>query len=226
MVCKECGARVPRDARRCPRCGARVSGARRRGQRRRASRLPRLSWLWLAIALAAVVLIGAAVGIALNARRGGGETPEYAQVLDRYFTALEKRDAEAYAATRPQAYIDYLTREDGGTYLNYTIYVNDLAETIDERMNGYAAVCGSGIRISFRVDQALDVGPYLPRIAQTLTGWYGFPEDCVEQVLLINGSYTVRGNTDARQYEITDTLLLKIDGTWYFSPDIGTSWRE
>ena len=215
MVCKGCGAYLPKGARRCSICGRPVSGSNRR--RRRGPGV----WTIVAIATLAVLLVALAGWYVSRARA----KPEYAQVLDRYFTALEKRDAEAYAQTRPDAYIAYLTREDGGAFLNYTVYVNDLAKAIDERMNGYAAACGSNIRIAYRIDQALDIAPYIPRIDTTLSRWYDFPEDSVEQALLVSGSYTVCGNSASQQYEIGETLLLKIGGDWYFSPDIGQSWR-
>ena len=51
-------------------------------------------------------------------------------------------------------------------------------------------------------------------------------DNSVDQALLVSGSYTVRGNSASEQFDIGETLLLKIDGGWYFSPDIGQSWRE
>ena len=215
MVCRECGAYLPRGAKRFPECGYRVPVRRRR------RRGPGVA---LALAVATVFVLMAAILVSTLSRSGGA--PAYASVLDRYFTALEKRDAQAYASTRPEAYVAYLTRESGGAYLNYTVYINDLAQTIDQRMNGYAAVCGSNIRISYKVDQALDISPYIPRIAATLKRWYAFPEDSVESALLVSGSYTVKGNSGSQSFPIAETLLLRIGDEWYFSPDIGQSWRE
>lgn len=216
MVCKNCGARLPKGARRCPRCGRRAAPARGR-----AGAFPRLG---LALAAGTIVILVAAICAALFSG-DGKRAPEYAQVLDRYFAALEKRDAEAYATTRPEAYIDYLTRE-GGPYLNRTVYLNSLTETIDARMNGYAAVCGSGIRIRYSIDQALDMAPLAPRISGILASWYGFPPNSVAGAVLVTGSYTVRGSSDAQRFEIGETLLLKIGESWYFAPDIGQSWRD
>lgn len=216
MTCRYCGEKLPSDAKRCPVCGMDVP--------RRAARKQSMNGLGLAIALATFAILAVAVCVAMFSNRGS--SPEYAQVLDRYFKALETRDASLYASTRPQAYVDYLLRSDGGSYPNYTVYLNDLAVTINNRVDGYETACGSNIRITYRIDQALDMDPYLSRIGQVLAGWYGFRQGSVSQALMISGSYTVRGSAATQRYEITDTLLLKIDDAWYFAPDIGQSWRN
>ena len=213
MVCRDCGAYLPRGAKRCPECGRPVP-------RRRRERGGRTALILAAVTLAALLL---AVGISLLSRKPG--VPAYAGVLERYFNALENRDAAAFASTRPEAYIAYLTRE-GGAYLNYTVYVNDMAQDIDRRMNEYTAACGRNVRISFRVDKAVDIAPYVEKISSILARWYAFPENSVSRALIVEGSYTVKGSSASQTYPIGETLLLEIGGEWYFSPDIGQSWRE
>lgn len=228
MICKKCGARIPEGARSCPRCG--LAAARRtssspnsRSGKKAASRSANRK-LIPALVVGAVTVLAVAICLAMFS--GSDEKPAYARVLDRYFAALSGRDAEGYASTRPGAYIAYLTREDGGSYLNRDLYINELTETIDARMNGYAAVCGSNLRIKYSISQALDMSPYIDRINETLTNWYDFPADSVASAVLVTGGYTVRGNSASQEFPIEETLLLEIDGEWFFSPDIGQSWRN
>ena len=231
MICKNCGARIPESVRSCPRCGrpavrrANSSGGPSAKTASRAGQKKPKSMLGLALAAGTVVVLAVVICIAVFSG-GNGEKPGYARVLDRYFAALTDRSAEGYASTRPDAYIAYLTREDGGSYLSRDLYINDLTQTIDTRMNGYAAVCGSNLRINYSIEQALDMSPYIGRISETLAGWYDFPADSVTSAVLVTGGYTVRGNSGAQQFPIDETLLLEIGGEWFFSPDIGKSWRD
>lgn len=228
MICKNCGARVPESARSCPRCGRpTVRRVHPSGEKSRKSIPAKKHSAALGLALAAGTIVVLAVAICIAIFSGGGsEKPGYARVLDRYFAALTARSAEGYASTRPEAYIDYLTREDGGAYLSRELYINELTQTIDSRMNGYAAVCGSKLSINYNIAQAFDMSPHLARINELLSGWYNFPADSVTSAVLVTGGYTVRGNSGSQQFEIAETLLLEIGGEWYFAPDIGQSWKN
>ena len=227
MICKNCGARVPESARSCPRCGRPAVRRANPSVAKSGKHIPPKKHnpkLGLALAIGTVVVLTVAICIAAFSG-GSEEKPGYARVLDRYFAALTARDAEGYASTRPDAYIAYLTREDGA-YLSRELYINELTHTIDTRMNGYAAVCGSKLGINYSVAQALDMSPHLARINEILARWYDFPADSVTSAVLVTGSYTVRGNSGSQQFEIAETLLLEIGGEWYFAPDIGQTWRN
>ena len=86
MVCKGCGAYLPKGAKRCSICGWKIPASR--GDKRRKSQG---TGLILALVTVVVLLVAVIAAVATRSR----SVPDYSRVLDRYFTSLEQRDAQA-----------------------------------------------------------------------------------------------------------------------------------
>lgn len=176
-----------------------------------------------ALGALALVLLICGVGMLF----GGEDRVVYpfTPVVDQYFTSVRTANANTYIATRPDLYTTYLTTGPGSAYKNESDYRAQTAATLQARLAEYQSQFGDIRSITYELTSVTRYNHRCAALSDVLTGWYGFPENAVSDAYIVKGVYTVKGEDGSGSYAIDDLLLIKIDESWYFSPDAGSYWR-
>ena len=177
-----------------------------------------------AMAVLALVLIIAGISL-LSGGQESRVTYPFTAVLDQYFESVRTANANKFVATRPPEYIAYLTTDAGGAYENESDYRSQIAATLKTRLEDYQAQYGDIQSITYELHEIKRYNHRCEALSQVLTGWYDFSENAVTDAYIVSGAYAVQGANGRGDYEISELLLIQIDGSWYFSPDAGSYWR-
>lgn len=179
------------------------------------------------IAMAALALVLVITGVSML--RGGGEKQRvvypFTAVVDQYFEAVRTANAGKFVGTRPSAYTAYLTTGTGSAYENESDYRSQTAATLQTRLEDYQTQYGKIKSIDYELSEVRQYNHRCEALSGVLTGWYDFPENAVSDAYIVSGTYTVQGSDGNGTYDISELLLIQIDGEWYFSPDAGSYWK-
>ncbi len=206
MFCGKCGTEVKKDALFCPNCGSRVSNT----SSAFTSVKSKNKMKKIAISVSIGVAILALIIVIISSAKGGG----YKKILDNYYKAYEKNDADLmYSSVVAQYWIDYTNEAWGDSALE------DIQDSIEENIDDWD--CGNNIKITYEIEnERRATKEQLEELEDNIYDWYASyvyerDEFSITDAYVLDIKFTVKGDEGRKSFHYSDGLLvIKENGKW------------
>lgn len=218
MFCKKCGTEINNNQKFCPNCGE-VTGIMQTPKSTQSVKTILMqNKKKMLIGFVAVAFLFATIIIIANIK------PGYEKLVDKYFKAQEKVDAELYYDIVSEDWM--LWWEETPLEESKPEFIEWFQEELEEKMDDYHDECGNQIKITYEI---MNIYKATDKEIEELKEDLDYLEDSnVSKAYVLRINYVITGTTGTQNMYFPDGfLVLKVNGKWCIPRGaIDVSWYE